>query len=78
VYGVISFGLSESAMKDRGHKFPFKTYIDSEPRLAGALGLYRVPIKVFLEDGIIKKSWKGATTEESAKLEFVKWFDSLN
>lgn len=28
--------------------------------------------------GIIKKSWKGVTAEESAKLEFVKWFDNLN
>ena len=65
-------------MKNGEQQFPFKTYLDREPRLAGALGLYRVPIKVFIEDGIIKKSWKGATTEESAKLEFVKWFDSLN
>ena len=55
--------------------FPFKLYIDKEPRLAGALGLYRVPIKVFLEDGIIRKSWKGATIDEAEKAAFAKWLD---
>lgn len=76
-YGVISFGATEASIKTVDKEFPFKTYFDREPRLAGALGLYRVPIKIFIEDGIIRKSWKGASTDESSRAEFSKWLEGL-
>lgn len=76
-YGVISFGTANGG-KAFQEKFPFRLFFDEEPRLAGELGLYRVPIKVFLEDGIIKKSWKGATTSQEQRVAFESWFENLN
>ena len=76
-YGVISFGATDTSIETADKQFPFKVYFDTQPRLAGELGLYRVPIKVFVEDGIIRKSWKGASTDESAKAEFTKWLEEL-
>jgi thiol-disulfide isomerase/thioredoxin len=77
-FGVVSFGVSGGLPKDLEKDFPFKLYTDNEPRLTGALGLYRVPIKVFLENGIIRKSWKGATTDEAERVAFAKWLDDPN
>ena len=77
-FGVVSFGVGGELPEGLEKDFPFKLYIDKEPRLAGALGLYRVPIKVFLENGIIRKSWKGSTTDEAEKLAFAKWLDDPN
>jgi thiol-disulfide isomerase/thioredoxin len=71
--GVVSFGLSGAIPESLEKEFPFKLYLDTEPRLAGKLGLYRVPIKVFLENGIIRKSWKGATTNDAEKAAFAEW-----
>lgn len=77
-YGVVSFGATEASMNTAEKEFPFKVYFDGVPRLAGAMGLYRVPIKVFVEDGIIRKSWKGASTDETTKAEFTRWVEELN
>jgi len=74
-YGVVSFGTLDAGRTQ--DKFPFKLLLDQEPRLAGTLGLYRVPIKVFLEDGIIKKSWKGAASNEE-RVAFAKWLEDLH
>lgn len=74
-FGVVSFGVADQLPEGMEKEFPFKLYMDREPRLAGALGLYRVPIKVFLEDGIIRKSWKGATIDEAEKAAFAKWLE---
>jgi hypothetical protein len=41
------------------------------------MGINRVPVKVFLEDGIIKRGWIGAAQTEQAKSSFTEWFDSL-
>lgn len=75
-FGVVSFGVSGELPEDLEKDFPFKLYMDKEPRLAGALGLYRVPIKVFLENGIIRKSWKGSTTDEAERVAFAKWLEN--
>ena len=76
--GVVSFGLSGAIPEVFEKEFPFKLYLDTEPRLAGKLGLFRVPIKVFLDDGIIRKSWKGATSNDADKAAFAKWLDDLS
>lgn len=75
--GVVSFGGGGAIPESLEKEFPFKLYLDTEPRLAGKLGLYRLPIKVFLEDGIIRKSWKGATNNDAERAEFAKWVDDL-
>ncbi len=74
-YGVVSFG-NPSAGKSGEDKFPFKLFFDQEPRLAAQLGLSRVPIKVFLEDGIIRKAWKGATISQEQRMAFEGWLEN--
>lgn len=71
-YGVISFGDMDSLREAKG-KFPFEVYYDRGFKLAGQLGIKKVPIKVFVDNGIIKKSWGGATVNEKAKADFVQW-----
>jgi peroxiredoxin len=72
-YGVISFGDMETSLQTAKQKFPFKVFYDRRFQLAGQLGINRVPLKIFVEDGIIKKSWGGATVDEKAKAGFVRW-----
>jgi len=71
-YGVISFGNVEN-LREAKRKFPFEVFYDRGFRLAGQLGIKKVPIKVFVDNGIIKKSWGGATVDEKAKAEFIRW-----
>jgi thiol-disulfide isomerase/thioredoxin len=77
-YGVVSFGATQASMKTAETEFPFKVYFDGDPRLAVAMALYRAPIKVFLNDGVLRKSWKGASTDEATKAEFTKWLEELD
>lgn len=74
-YGVVSFGDKELSLREGRDKFPFKLLYDEHHQLAGSLGIVRVPIKLFVEDGLIKKSWGGATIDEQAKAAFIKWLE---
>jgi len=72
-YGVVSFGDMEYSLREAKRKFPFAVFYDRGFKLAGQLGIKRVPIKIFVDNGIIKKSWGGATVDEKAKAEFIRW-----
>ena len=72
-YGVISFGDMETSLQAAKQKFPFEVFYDRGFKLAGQLGINRVPIKVFVDNGVIKKSWGGATVDEKKKADFVRW-----
>ena len=72
-YGVISYGDMERALREAKQKFPFEVYYDRGFKLASQLGINRVPIKIFLDNGVIKKSWGGATVDEKAKADFIQW-----
>lgn len=72
-YGVISFGDMESSLREAKRKFPFEVFYDRGFRLAAQLGIKKVPIKIFVDNGIIKKSWGGATVDEKAKADFIRW-----
>lgn len=72
-YGVISFGEMENSLRVAKQKFPFEVFYDRGFKLASQLGVNRVPIKVFVDNGIIKKSWGGATIDEKAKADFIRW-----
>jgi hypothetical protein len=75
-YGIASLGSKkpdEEAEKD----FPFKLYYDKGMRLATSLGINKIPVKVFVEDGFIKKAWGGASSEEDTRLAFVQWLSDL-
>ena len=76
-YGVISFGDPEYSLREAKRKFPFAVFYDRGFKLAGQLGIKRVPIKIFVDNGIIKKSWGGATVDEKAKSEFIRWLSEV-
>jgi thiol-disulfide isomerase/thioredoxin len=75
-YGVISFG-DEKALKEAKEKFPFQVFYDRGFLLKGKLGIDRVPIKIFVQDGVMKKSWGGATVDEKKKAAFVRWLTEV-
>lgn len=75
-YGLLPFGKApDSAHIEK--KFPFRVFYDEGNSFVQSMGINRVPVKVFLEDGIIKKGWIGAALSDQAKTSFVDWFDSL-
>ena len=76
-YGVVSFGEQATALRTAQAEFPFKVYYDRNFQLAGQLGIRRVPIKLYIEDGVIKKVWGGATTDATKQAEFVSWLEKL-
>jgi peroxiredoxin len=76
-YGVVSFGDKDNALRDAKGEFPFKVFYDQHFKLASQLGIKRVPIKLFVENGIIKKSWGGATVQQDKQNEFLSWLKQL-
>lgn len=77
-YGVIPFGDRQSTLEASVRKYPFKVYFDEGFQLGGKLQITKVPIKMYLEDGIIKKVWEGATIDEQSKQEFAQWLNQIN
>lgn len=76
-YGVVSLGERVASLKESEALFPFKTFFDEEARLAHQLGIARVPIKIFLEDGVVKKTWGGASSRPELRADFAEWLGSL-
>ena len=72
-YGVISFGDMEDSLREAKQKFPFQVFYDRGLKLSSQLGINRVPVKLFVENGIMKKSWGGATVDEKKKADFIRW-----
>jgi hypothetical protein len=75
-YGLVPFGRPANASAAAKH-FPFKVFYDESNAFVSKMGINRVPIKVFLEDGIIKKGWMGAHRSDKSKAAFVEWLDGL-
>ena len=76
-YGLVPFGKSGESVAAAKRLFPFEVFYDQNDAFVFTLGINRVPVKVFLEDGIIKKGWIGAAITEEARKSFVEWLDSL-
>ncbi len=74
---LVSYGKKETALEVAEKKFPFKMLFDENFRLAGKFGINQVPVKIFVEDGIVKKAWGGATIGEEKRTAFVKWLSDL-
>jgi hypothetical protein len=77
-YGVVPLGESKEVLKDAEDKFPFKVYFDDSALLRRELAVNRVPAKLYLEDGIIKKTWVGSTAYYHTEDEFNHWLNSLH
>ena len=76
-YGLVPFGKSQDTSQVAEKMFPFRVFYDEGNSFVHSMGINRVPVKVFLEDGIIKKGWIGAAMTDQSKRSFVEWFDSL-
>lgn len=76
-YFVIPFGKKELALKEAQSKYAFETVFDDRSMLSRSLQVYQVPIKIFLQDGIIKRTWYDATTEPDKQAEFKQWLNAL-
>jgi hypothetical protein len=77
-YGLVPFGTRPASSNNAEKRFPFRVFYDEANSFVMTIGLNRVPVKVFLEDGIIKKGWIGAALTDKAKSSFVEWLDGLN
>jgi thiol-disulfide isomerase/thioredoxin len=71
--GVMSFEQSDELLRLAESKFPFKVFRDERMELAQALNLARVPVKIYLEDGVVKQSWDGAVDDERERHVFAQW-----
>jgi thiol-disulfide isomerase/thioredoxin len=76
-YGVATLGNKESSLKESENLFAFKTYYDEEAMLAKGLGIVRMPIKIFLEDGVVKETWGGASKNQEIQADFVEWVENV-
>lgn len=76
-YGLVPFGKNSEASPASEKVFPFRVFYDEGNSFVQSMGINRVPVKVFLEDGIIKKGWIGAAMTDQSKRAFLQWFDSL-
>lgn len=76
-YGLIPFGKTPDTTQAAEKMFPFRVFYDEGNSYVRSMGINRVPVKVFLEDGIIKRGWIGAAMTDQSKRSFVEWFDSL-
>ena len=76
-YGIIPFGTRPASPDPEVQKFPFEVFYDQNDSFVYSMGINRVPVKVYLEDGIIKKGWIGAVRNDEGKTTFVNWLDSL-
>jgi hypothetical protein len=74
---VIPFGIRDNALKVAQSKYAFETFFDEHSMLSRSLQVYQVPIEIFLEDGIIKKTWVEATVDDQKRAEFKQWLSSL-
>ena len=77
-YGIVPFGKRPDSAEVAERMFPFKIFYDEGSSYVSAIGINRVPLKVYLEDGIIKKGWIGAAITEKARASFLEWLNGLS
>ena len=74
---VIPFGNRQQVLKAAQEKYSFETFFDDGSMLIRSLQVYEVPLKVFVEDGIIKKTWVDPTVTNQGKAAFNEWLTGL-
>lgn len=73
---VIPFGSQDRTLKMAQAKYALAPFYDRGSNLSRSLDIYQVPIKVFLEDGVVKRVWLDATTTDEKQAEFKAWLNS--
>lgn len=78
-YGIIPIGNRESALTaaSQPNRYPFEVYYDDDFVYQRASSAIKIPIKIFLENGIVKRTWEGAARDGSEKIAFSKWLEDL-
>ena len=76
-YGVATLASKDASLKASEELFPFKTFYDDEGMLTLNLGITRMPVKIFLEDGIVKETWGGASKTQEIQDDFVAWVENV-
>ena len=74
---IIPFGNKDESLKRAQAKYALTPFYDRGSNLSRSLDMYQVPIKVYLEDGVIKKVWLEATSSDQKRAEFKAWLDSI-
>ena len=74
---VIPMGVKADVLREAQDKYAFETFFDEGSMLARKLEVYQVPLKVFLQDGVIKKTWIEATVTDQRKSDFTAWLRDL-
>ena len=74
---VIPFGNKDQSLKVAQSKYALEPLYDDGSNLAKSLEIYQVPIKIFLEDGVIKRTWLDATVSPQKQAEFKEWLNGL-
>lgn len=76
-YGVATLGNKDALLTGSEELFPFKTFYDDEAMLTQNLGITRMPIKIFLEDGVVKETWGGASKSQEIQADFIEWVEQV-
>ena len=71
--GVLSFEQDEQALRRAQELFPFAVVRDEHMELLSALRISGVPVKIYLEDGVVTRFWAGASLQASARAAFTEW-----
>jgi hypothetical protein len=74
---VLPFGNKNVVLKSAETKYDFEPFFDEGSNMSKTLDLYQVPIKVFLEDGIIKRTWLDATVDSRKQADFTDWLKGV-
>ena len=75
-FDVIPFGKKEEVLKRAQSKYAFEVFFDDHSMLSRSLQIYQVPIKIFVEDGVIRKTWLDSTVDDAGKAAFKEWLDN--
>jgi thiol-disulfide isomerase/thioredoxin len=76
-YGVATLGEKEASLRQAAQMYPFKTFYDDDGLLTREFRITRMPIKIFLDDGVVKESWGGASKSEEVQADFVRWVETV-
>jgi hypothetical protein len=76
--GIISFGEKLASLELSEKIFPFKVFYDEGSELFAKMNIRIVPTKVYLENGIVRKVWRGAAHDIESKKEFSQWIEGAS
>ena len=74
---VIPFGNKNTVLNLAQSKYALEPLYDNGSNVAKTLEMNQVPIKLFLEDGIIRRTWVDATLTPERQTEFKNWLRDL-